>query len=156
MAAHQPHEWRCAAFLLRNFMSEAFDPLVQKPDAGLPTNKAIDIVNRARERVLTTTKQQPAVVLSGAFVATILIGLLLGYWMGRIEEASKRQRFLEQFIPELAKWVKQRGRRLAEPIREGIEATKSAVEDVSQSGLNLQRYIRPIVKKQKRRFSNLF
>jgi hypothetical protein len=76
--------------------------------------------------------------------------------MGRVDEASKRQRLLEQLIPELAKWMKQHGRRLAEPIRGGIEATKSAVEDVSRSGVNLQRYLRPIVEKQKRRFSNLF
>jgi hypothetical protein len=137
-------------------MNEAFDPVAHKPAADSPTNKAVDIVNRARESVLTTTKQRPAVVLSGAFVATVLIGLLLGYWMGRVEEASKRQHLLEQLIPEFTKWMKQRGRLLAEPIKEGIEATKSAVEDVSRSGANLQRYIRPIVDKQKRRFSKLF
>ena len=137
-------------------MNEAFDPLAHQPDTGLPADKAVDLVNRAKENVLATTRQQPALVLSGAFVATILIAVLLGYWRGRVEEASKRQRLFEQLIPEFTKWMRQHGRRFADPIKEGIEATKSAVEDVSRSGVNLQRYIWPIVEKQKRRFSNLF
>ena len=137
-------------------MNEAFDPLAHQPATDLPANKAVDLVNRAKENVLATTRQQPALVLSGAFVATILIAVLHGYWRGRVEEASKRQRLFEQLIPYFTKWGKQHGRRLADPIKEGIEATKSAVEDVSRSGVNLQRYIWPIVEKQKRRFSNLF
>jgi hypothetical protein len=137
-------------------MNETFDPLAHQPAAGLPTNKGVDLINRAKENMLATTRQQPAVALSGAFVATILIAVLLGYWRGRAEEASKRQRFFEQLIPELTKWMRQHGRRFADPIKEGIEATKSAVEDVSRSGVKLQRHIWPIVEKQKRRFSNLF
>jgi hypothetical protein len=137
-------------------MNEAFDPLAHQPAAGLPANRAVDLVNRAKENALATTRQQPALVLSGAFVATILIAVLLGYWRGRVEEASKRQRLFQQLIPEFTKWMRQYGRRFADPIQEGIEATKSAVEDVSRSGVNLQRHILPIVEKQKRRFSNLF
>jgi hypothetical protein len=138
-------------------MNEAYDPIAHKPDAGSPPgNKAVDIVERARESVLARAKEQPAVILSGAFVAAIIVSLLIGYWRGRAEEASKRQRVLEQLIPELTKWMKQHGRRLAEPIREGIKATKSAAEDVSRSGMKLQRYLRPTIDKQKRRITNLF
>jgi hypothetical protein len=137
-------------------MNEAYDPIAHKPAADSPTNEDVDIVNRAKESMLAGTKEHPAVIFSGAFVATIIVSLLIGYWRGRVEEASKRQRVLEQLIPELTKWMKQRGRRLAEPIRESIEATRSAAEDVSRSGVNLQRYLRPIISKQKRRFTNLF
>ena len=137
-------------------MNESYNPVTENPAADSPGKKAVDIVDRAKESVLTRTREQPAAVLSGAFVATVIICFLIGYWRGRVAEASKRQRFFEQLIPELTKWMKQHGRRLAEPIKEGIEATRSAAEDVSRSGADLQRRLRPIIDKQKRRFVNLF
>jgi hypothetical protein len=138
-------------------MDEAYDSIAQQPGTGAsPTNKAVDIVNRAKESVLTGAKEQPAVILSGAFVAAIILSVLIGYWRGRVEEASRRQHIFEQLIPELTKWLKQHGSRLYEPIRGGIETTRSAAEEVSRSGANLQRYLRPIINKQKRRFANFF
>ena len=139
------------------FMNEAYDSIAQQPATGSsPTNKAVDIVNRTRESVLAGAKEKPGVILSGALVATIILSVLIGYWRGRVEEASRRQRIFEQLIPELTRWMKQYGRRMYEPIREGIETTRSAAEEVTRSGANLQRYLRPIINKQKRRFANLF
>jgi hypothetical protein len=148
----------CAAFFEGIFMNEAYDSIAQQQPAtgSSATSKAVDIVNRTKESVLAGAKEKPAVFLSGAFVATIILSLLIGYWRGRVEEASRRQRIFEQLIPELTKWMKQHGSRLYEPIREGIETTKSAAEEVSRSGANLQRYLRPMIRKQKRKFANFF
>jgi hypothetical protein len=73
-----------------------------------------------------------------------------------MEEESRRQRLMEDWMREAMNWVRQNGRKIATPIKEGLEATKSAVEEVSHSGARISRQARPFFKQQKRSFLNLF
>jgi hypothetical protein len=55
-----------------------------------------------------------------------------------------------------ATWIREHGRKIAAPIREGLEATKSAVEEASHSSARVGRQLHPFLKKQKGPFLNLF
>ena len=69
------------------------------------------------------------------------------------EAESRRQRLMEDWMQEVANWIREHGRKIAAPIKGGLEATKSAVEEASHSGA---RHVYPFFNKQKRSFLNLF
>jgi hypothetical protein len=56
-------------------------------------------------------------------------------------------------MKEVTDWIRQNGRKIASPIHDGVEATKSAVGDVSNS--TAKQWL-PFFEKQKRSFLNLF
>jgi len=60
---------------------------------------------------------------------------------------------MEDWMQEVANWIREHGRKIAAPIKGGLEATKSAVEEVSHSDAW---HVYPFFKKQKRSFLNLF
>jgi hypothetical protein len=72
------------------------------------------------------------------------------------EEENRRHRVTEDGLHELIKWIRQRGSTIAVPIKEGLEAIKSAVEEVSQSGARIGRHFPSLFGKQKCSFLNLF
>jgi hypothetical protein len=82
--------------------------------------------------------------------------LLIGYFVARVQENAKRQRLIDNWMRELNKWMKQHGGMVTNPLKEGFEATRSAVEEASHSGARLAQQFYPFVKKQKRSFFGIF
>jgi len=130
-------------------MNEIFEPAVQS------STKTVSALGaRAKQSLLTQVRQKPT--FSTILVGSILLSVLLGYRISRVQEESKRQRIMEDWMQEVMKWIRQNGRKFADPIKGGLEATKSAVEEVSNSSARLGRRVHPFVEKQKRSFLNLF
>ena len=65
-------------------------------------------------------------------------------------------RLIEDWIQEMTNWIWEHGRKIAAPIEGGLEATKSAVEEVSRSAAHARVNLQPFFEKQKRSFLNLF
>jgi hypothetical protein len=137
-------------------MNEYVDPTAQGsgPDSFQKTIAGLG--TRAREKLVTQVKQDPARSITIIVAGSMLAGFLLGYYLSHIEEEKRRHRVIEDSLQELTNWIRQQGSSIAGPIREGLEATRSAVEEVSQSGARLGRQLQPFFKKQKRSFLNLF
>jgi hypothetical protein len=131
-------------------MNEIFEPAVNS------TKSVSALGARAKERLLTQVRQKPGKTISMILTGSILLSLLLGYGISRMQEESKRQRLMEDWMQEVMKWIKQNSRKIADPIKEGLEATKSAVEEVSNSGARVGRQIHPYIQKQKRSFLKHF
>ena len=129
-------------------MSEIFEPT---PESS--TKKAYASGMRANERLLAQVRKEPVKTFSIIIAGSILASLLLGYCISRMEEQSRRQRLMEDWMQEVANWIREHGRKIAAPIKGGLEATKSAVEEASHSGA---RHVYPFFKKQKRSFLHLF
>lgn len=129
-------------------MSEIFEPT---PESS--TKNAYASAVGAKERLLAQVRQEPVKTFSIIIAGSILVSLLLGYCLSRMEEESRRQRLMEDWMQEIANWIGEHGRKIAAPIKGGLEATKSAVEEASHSGA---RHVYPFFKKQKRSFLNLF
>ena len=132
-------------------MSEVFEPAGESLQK---TNSASGA--QAKPGSLADLRQEPAKTFSIILAGSIVVSLLLGYWISRMEEQSRRQRLMEDWMQEVTNWIRQHGRKIAAPIREGLEATKSAVEEASHSGARVGRQLQPFLKKQKRSFLNLF
>jgi hypothetical protein len=92
------------------------------------------------------------IILAGS----ILTSFLLGYSISRMEEESRWHRLIEDWIQEMTNWIWEHGRKIAAPIEGGLEATKSAVEEVSRSAAHARGNLQPFFEKQKRSFLNLF
>ena len=131
-------------------MNEILEP------AADSTKKVSALGERAKQRLLTQVKEEPAKTFSIILAGSILVSLLIGYRISRMGEESRRQRLLEDGIQEVMNWIRLNGRKMAGPIRDGLEATKSAVEEVSDAGARVGRQLPPFFKKQKRSFLNLF
>ena len=101
-------------------------------------------------------KQEPAKTFSIILAGSVLVSLLIGYQISRMGEESRRQRVLEDGMREVMNWIRLNGKKIAGPLREGLEATKSAVEEVSDAGARVGRQVPPFLNKQKRSFLNLF
>jgi hypothetical protein len=129
-------------------MSEIFEPT-----AEFSTKKVSVSGVRAKERLLAQVRQEPVKTFSIIIAGSILVSLLLGYCISRMEERSRRQRLMEDWVQEVANWIREHGQKIAAPIKGGLEATKSAVEEVSHSDAW---HVYPFFKKQKRSFLNLF
>jgi hypothetical protein len=132
-------------------MSEIFEPAGESLQK---TNFASGA--QAKQGSLAHLSQEPAKTFSIILAGSIVVSVLLGYWISRMEEQSRRQRLMEDWMQEVTNWIGQHGRKIAVPIREGLEATKSAVEEVSHSGARVGRQLQPFLKKQRRSFLNLF
>jgi hypothetical protein len=115
-----------------------------------------DFGTQAKERLLTQVREEPAKTLSIVLAGSVVLSVLLGYCLSRMEKDSKRERLVEDWMREVTSWIGQHGRKIAVPIKEGLEATKSAVEEAANSGARVGRQVQPFFKKQKRLFLNLF
>ena len=136
-------------------MSEILDPTVQPPvESARKTAAAFG--TRAKERLLTQVKKEPAktflIVLAGSIVTIFLVGFCLS----RVEQESRRQRLIEDWMRQVTNWIGDHGRKAVAPVRGGLEATRSALEEVSRSGERARGQIQPFFEKQKRAFLNLF
>jgi hypothetical protein len=135
----------------RNCMSEIYEPPLES------SKKRISAFGvRAKERLLTQVRQEPVKTFSIILAGSILLSVLVGYGISRMEEESKRQRFVEDWMREVTKWIGRHGRNIGDPIRGSLEATKSAVEEFSNSSARVGRHLHPFLEKQKHAFLNLF
>jgi hypothetical protein len=67
-----------------------------------------------------------------------------------------RQRLIDDRAREVTKRIGQRVGKIANPLKEGYEATRSAAEEFSQSGARLAQQLNSFIKKQKQRFFGYF
>ena len=132
-------------------MNEVFEPTVESFRKSVA-----ELGTQARERFSAQVKREPAKTLSILLGGAILVSVLVGYGISRMEEESRRDRLMEDWVREVTNWIRQNGRKMAGPIRGGLEATKSAVEEASSSSAQMGRQLGPFLEKQKRSFLNLF
>jgi hypothetical protein len=132
-------------------MNESFEPTV-----GSSRKAVASFGAQAKENIMTQVRREPTKTFTIILAATIVLSVLVGYRISRMEEESKRQRLIEDWMKEVTNWIRQHGHKLGNPIREGFEATKSAVEDVAKTGARVGREWQPLLEKQKRSFLNLF
>jgi hypothetical protein len=137
-------------------MSKYSDPTTSEPTPESLQKTVSEFGTGTKEKILTQVKQDPAKTISIIVAGAIVTGFLLGYCLSRMEEGNKRHRLIEDGVQEIANWIRQRGRNIAAPIKEGFDATRSAVEEASQSGVRAGRKFQPFFEKQKRSFLNLF
>jgi hypothetical protein len=123
-------------------MNEIFEPAAESS-----TKKASASGVRAKERLLAQIRREPVKTFSIILAGSTVVSLLLGYCISRL---------VEDWMQEVTNWIRQHGRKIAAPIKGGLEATKSAVEEASHSGAGIGRRAHPFFKKQKRSFLNLF
>jgi hypothetical protein len=139
---------RSGGELRKKNMNEAFEPQVDT----LKKNVSKFGVE-ATERLSAQLKRDPAKTLAIILAGSVLVSAAIGYRIARTEHESRRQRLFEDWMKEVTDWIRQNGRKIAAPIQEGVEATKSAVGDVSNS--TAKQWL-PFFEKQKRSFLNLF
>ena len=137
-------------------MNEYVDPAAPGSGPDSLQKTIADFGAQAKEKLVTQVKQDPARSITIIIAGSMLAGFLLGYYLSQIEEEKRRHRVIEDSLQELTNWIRQQGSSIVAPIKEGLEATKSVVEEVSQSGARLGRQLQPFFKKQKRSFLNLF
>lgn len=137
-------------------MSKYPDPTTSQTEQKSLWKTVSEFGAETKERILTQVKQDPARTISIIVAGSIGTGFLLGYWLSRIEEGNRRQRVIEHGVQEIANWIRQQGRNIAAPIKEGLDAAKSAVEQASRSGLRARGLFQPFFEKQKRSFLNFF
>jgi hypothetical protein len=129
-------------------MNEVFEPQV---DTFRKT--VSELSTQAKERLTAQVKREPAKTLAIILAGSILVSAAIGYRISLMEQESRRQRLVEDWMKEVTEWIRQNGRKIAAPIQEGVEATKSAAGDLSNS---TARQWLPFFEKQKRSFLNLF
>jgi hypothetical protein len=67
--------------------------------------------------------------LTLAILTGIGAGFLLGYLFSRYEQAILRQTKLDEFLEYAQDWIQEKGPKITEPIRQGLESTTSTVEE---------------------------
>ncbi len=132
-------------------MNQICDPAV---DSSKETISAFGV--RTKDRVLAHVRQEPVKTFAIVFAGSILVSVLVGYRISRLGEVSKRQRLVENWIREVTDWIGRQGREISVPVKEGFEATKTAVEDFSNSTARVGRRVPSFLEKQKHSFLNLF
>jgi hypothetical protein len=132
-------------------MSEIFESTIE---SSARTVSALG--TQAKERLLAQVRQEPVKTFSIILAGTVLATVLVGYCISRVEDKSRRRRLMEDSMREVAKWIKQHGRSIATPIKGGLEVTKSAADEVSNTSARFGRQLHPYFEKQKRAFLNLF
>ena len=137
-------------------MSDIFDSTAHEPAAASSGKTSSAFATRAKEKLLTQVKQEPLKTLFIEMAGSILTSFLLGYCISRMEEESRRQQLVEGWMQEMTNWIREHGRMIAAPIKGGLEATRSAVEEVSRSGARAREHLHPYFQKQKRTFLNFF
>src|SRR5580704_13167243 len=134
----------------KNCMSEIFD-------SSIESSKEVSAWGaQAKKNLLAQIKQEPTKTFSIILAGSVLVTVLLGYFISRAENQSKQRRLVEDTLREVADWMREHGRSIAGPLKEGFDATKSAVEDVARSSARVGRQWQPFLEKQKRSFLNLF
>jgi hypothetical protein len=136
-------------------MSEIFDPTAQ-PAVESVRKTASAFGSRAKEQLLAKVKKEPVKTFSIVLVGSILSSFLIGFCIARIERESRRQRLIEDWMRQVTNWIGEHGWKVVAPVRGGLEATKSAIEEVSRSGERARGQIQPFFEKHKRSFLNLF
>jgi hypothetical protein len=129
-------------------MNEVFDPTVESFRKSVA-----ELGTQAKERFSAQVKRDPAKTLSVLLGGAILVSVLVGYGISRMEEESRRDRLMEDWVREGTNWIRRNGRKITDPIQDGLGASKSAVEDATSS--TARRWL-PFLEKQKRSFLNLF
>jgi hypothetical protein len=129
-------------------MNEVFEPTV-----GSLRKTVTELGTQAKERFSAQVQREPAKTFSIILGGAILVSILVGYRISRMEEESRRDRFVEDWMREVTNWITRNGRKIADPIHGSLDATKSAVQDVSNSTV---RHWLPFLEKQKRSLFNLF
>src|SRR5271155_1938583 len=109
-------------------MNENFESTVESS-----RKMASDFGTQAKEKLLTQVRAEPAKTLSIVLAGSVVLSVLLGYCLSRMEKNSRRERLVENWMREVTNWIGDNGRKIAIPIKEGLEATKSAVEGAAQS-----------------------
>jgi hypothetical protein len=137
-------------------MSEDFDSTTLKPAAASSGKTISAFGTRVKEKLLAQAQQDPAKTLLIVFAGSTLTGLLVGYCIFRSEAESTRRRLIEDWMQELTNWIREHGRNIAAPVKGGLEAARTAVEEVSRSGAQARGRLQPFFEKQKRPFLNLF
>ena len=140
-------------------MNESFEPTV-----GSSRNAATTFGAQAKEKILTQVRREPTKTFTIILAASILLSVLIGYRISRMEEESRRQRLIEDWMRNVTNWIRQHGYKMGNPLREGLEATKSAVEEatksaaegVSKTSARVGRQWQPRIERQKRSFLDLF
>jgi hypothetical protein len=132
-------------------MNEIIEPAIES------SRKTVSALGaQAKDRLLAQVRQEPAKTLSIIVAGSVLVAVLLAYRISRMEEESRRRRVLEDGIREVRNWVREHGRNIATPIKGSLDATKSAVEEVSSAGARVGRHLHPFFEKLNRSFLNLF
>ena len=129
-------------------MNEVFE---QQTDTFKKTASQLGV--QASDRLSAQLKRDPAKTLAIILGGAVLVSAAIGYRISRMEHESRRQRLFEDWMKEVTDWIRVNGRKIATPLHEGVEATKSAVGDVSNS--TAKQWL-PFFEKQKRSFLNLF
>jgi hypothetical protein len=129
-------------------MNEVFEP-----QADTFKKTVSDFGVQASEKLSAQLKRDPAKTFAVILAGSILVSAAIGYGISRIEHESRRQRLFEDWMKEVTDWIRQNGRKIAAPIQEGVEATRSAVGDASHT--TAKQWL-PFFEKQKRSFLNLF
>jgi hypothetical protein len=132
-------------------MSDNFESAVESSRRTVSTLGA-----QAKEKLMEQVRQEPTRTFAIILAGSVLTAVLVGYYISRAEDKTRRKRLVEDSMREVANWIKQQSRSIAAPIKGGLEATKSAVEEVSNSSARVGRQLHPIFEKQKRSFLNLF
>ena len=73
------------------------------------TKKASALGERAKQRLLTHVKQEPARTFSIILAGSVLVSLLIGFQISRMGEESRRQRLLEDGMREVMNWIRLNG-----------------------------------------------
>ena len=125
-------------------MNENFEPRAES------LRKTVtDLGAQAKEKITAQVQREPAKTFLIILAGSILISVLVGYRLSRMEEESKRQRMLEDWMREVSgdwdqtAWPQE----IATPLKESLEAGRSVVGDVSNFGA--RRWL-PFFEKQKR------
>ena len=133
-------------------MSETHHPTAQTgPESATKAVSAFG--NRAKDKLLTQVKKEPAKTFFMILTGSMVTGLLIGYCISRAEEESRRQRLIEDWMREVTDWIGEHSRKA---VKGGVQATKSAIEEVSRSGERARGHLQPFFEKQKRSFLHLF
>jgi hypothetical protein len=132
-------------------MKENFEPAVESLVRTVGEFGA-----QAKDKLAAQVRREPVKTFSLILAGSIVVSVLIGYRISRAEEESRRERFVEDWMQEVTNWIREHGGKMAAPIRGGLAATKSAVEDISNSSAQAGRQLHPFFEKQKRSFLKLF
>ena len=101
------------------------------------SRKAVsDFGAQAKERLLTQVRAEPAKTLSLVLAGSVVLSVLLGYCLSRMEKNSRRERLVEDWMREVTNWIGQHGRKIAVPIKEGLEATPGVTATRGMAWIN--------------------
>jgi hypothetical protein len=131
-------------------MNELFEP------ANSSAKRVSASVEGAKQRLLVQVRQKPAKTVAVILVGSILLSVWLASRISRKQEESKQQRLVEDWMQEVMNWIRQNGQNIANPIKGGLEATRAAIGEVSQSSARVSRQVPSFLQKQKRTLLNLF